>query len=157
MKNRKIVVGLFVVMIVGVGLCGCLGSSDDPEAEVALFDYELDVKQNFTWVFNEYYTGTIEPNEGQHYIVATIKVVNNAPIDVNTNALMWDLTSDSITYSCSFYTFEPKLADYESVVLEKGGTSTFEIIYEVPLNVTAGTIAYSTFPMPKMVRDDALL
>ncbi len=154
----KSLIGAIALVIVSVAVCGCLGSGgSDNDTDEARYDYELEVRGNLTYENPPGYTQTIDADEGYHFIVATIKVINNSTTDVSTNSYMWDLTANSVVYESSSWTYFGDLVDYQTVDLQKGGTATFQIIYEVPLSVSSGTISYSTFPMPTMAWDDSLL
>jgi hypothetical protein len=82
-----------------------------------------------------YYT----PNGNNHYLVATIKIENNAPTPITTNPFSWNFISNAITYTYSSTTYSD-IINYKSVDVGTGGTLVYQIVYEVPNTVTSGSI-----------------
>ena len=88
------------------------------------------------------YGDSLYPSSGDHYILATLRLVNNRSIDVTTNPYSWDLKAQGVTYTHSWDTYSADIS-YQSVYISAGGDITWQILYEIPTGINNGTISYT--------------
>jgi len=118
--------------------------STTKSASYCFYDFELETIS---------YVGDINARHDYKFCIATIKVINNSDIPIHTNPYNWVLESNGITYNHHYATYSDKI-NFQSVDINKGGTFTFQIVYEVPESMRYGTIRYIAYISPKMIRKD---
>lgn len=93
------------------------------------------------------------PDEGNKYVVVTLRVVNNDSEPFSNNPYFWSLTVNRISYDTSFVTYLSDENAYESVEVQYGGTYTWKIVFEIPKKGTflgGLEITYDTWYGPTM-------
>lgn len=155
-----ITVGIAMVVILGmvvmIGEMGDHHQNPPPykppiESYACNWDYSLNTTDHFG-----VYT---YPGAGMKYVILTLKVINNASESITTNLYLWSFTLNHITYSPSGMTYIGNWVSYQTVDVQHGGTFTWQIVYEVPTEVSLSnpTIEYSAYIHPIMHFEPSLL
>ena len=122
-----------------------------------LWDWSAESKDALSYELTPGYPSAVTPSDGNHWLVVNITVVNGRDVSIESNAYMWEFKSSGIEYTASSYTWFADVVDYESVTITNGGTASWQIVYEVPIGVTSGTMSYTGIYAFALERDDSLI
>lgn len=145
--------GIFVLVLV-IFVIGC---AEQGTLEQTSRQDSTELVCNFDW--NWYTTshiGYYEAREGYKLAVVTIRIVNHSTIPVNANPFDWELEAEDITYIPHTATFDDSI-NYSEARIGQNGDLTFQLVFEIPSDVTQATLHYAAFSSPQFVRDDTLI
>ena len=158
--KRNILVGVIVIVIVLIGMAAAGHLLNPPtqngtllttastiqtptvqitsQPSTTLKQYDVVIK------YAEKYTksiGGIDAKQGYTFLIMTVQIQNNVDREFSTNALNFYVTINNIKYGANFAGFS--LSDsIQSVELQKGGTISGSIAFQVPVGTTDYTPTY---------------
>jgi len=161
--KRNILVGVIVVLVVLIGMAAAghllnpttqtgtelatasttptsavLQTTSQPPTTAAGTQYDVVIK------YTEKYTNSIggmDAKQGYTFLIMTVQIQNNGDREFSTNALDFYVVINNIKYSADFSGFS--LSDsIQSVELQKGGTISGSIAFQVPVATTDYTPTY---------------
>lgn len=140
MVSKKVIIGAVIAVAVIAIAVIALSGEEEPNARL---NCKVELADSFTsmGLMGPYQQ---MPDEGMKYAILTYKVVNDDyPDSIDTNPItwVWKITVNGISYDFDFDTFGHP--GYKLVSVEKGGSTTQVLVFQVPKDASLDGLSVS--------------